>query len=1569
MIPGGIAGKLGNRYEAKWLVRSLMDVIADKAHWLNFESVETEYQGFEFAIARGDITEWHQTKVNAPKGNWTINALKKEGVLKAFANRLSADENAHCFFVSQDNAKDFRTLTEKARISNSHEQYAKILSGNQNDHFEQLKKEWQQSEKVVFDWLKRSHVEIIPERGLDSFIESHGDLYFQSGGKAAFPNLRDILENNFNKTLTAESARNAIKSQEVLKFKEWAFDPTIQQRLKDETEAYLQTYTPFGAGGETIARRQSGTLVDEILKSGGPRLVLLTGVAGSGKSGIVRSAIKQVRELKVPHLAFRVDQYLSCGTREELGKKLTGREESPVSTLKGTFPNTPSILFIDQVDAISEVSGRDGQVKEVIFRLITDAYNFGGVRIVVVCRTFDLDSDPRLKGLKEANRTKQIDVPLFDWKADVEPLLKNKGVDAALLNEPQRQLLRLPINLAVFLEIDDPEFSFHSRSNLHEKLIEKKQRIISKERKTPWSLVQPLSAMCDWMSQRQELSAPISVMDAYPNAVDILTSEGLIISSRGQVNFFHESFFDHVYARAFVNHDQSLVDLLTATEQHLFRRTQVRQILEALRQNDINRYLIELSSVLSCNDIRFHIKTAICHWLSSIDKPIEQEFEIISRFDKRIRKFHRFFRHIRIAICQAWNSVFKPSEKEFETIPRFDKRSGEFHQLFRSAVLSTHAWFDLLNKKSWIRKQIDGEDQDRTEAVLWWLHNIAGKRPGEVASLMRSWWGGDPERAERLLNWFGFVRRSKPDDDLFHLCDEIINSHPNCLFQERGRDRIRMLLHTWVKKPLERSGQILHSLFEAWFALNPGRNPFERDELKAIDIHSLSELAKKAPQAFLQGTTDAIARSIDMVIAEGKTGGNWYSFNYRTYSGHRFGFDEFLGMYRSALKKVVLEAPETATIYLGKLDPHKHQCLMHLHLKAIQANSTYFGNRLPALVTNEMIFDAGWDGADWLSFAHACHEAFPHLSSGEKKILEQAILDHTPEIDLAIRVLREINQKGETEQFWTNKHIIYHLNRSGYEQWCILETIGEKLLSSIALSRLHQLRRKFPKTKIAKPKHMEVYSVGSPIKRAQCGRMKDHHWLSAIERYDSDEDRRYGRDFIDGGARQLAIELQEATKKKPARFSDLSLKIPDIAHHSYIEHILWGLAETEASSDESLAQAVKRAHQHPEKPFGSDIARLMERHPHIAGDSEIFEILIWYALNGEADESEDLDGKNIERETITIDSLIQRGGSLHIRGINGARGRAWEALGSVLWQVPEAENRVWETIEIALEKEALISVRCCMMKPLTPLFNMNKERFSDSIRRLIILPDGTPHQYDARRLSPLITHAGIHLFPYIFHWLPELADELATELLESRDETKELIGAWLVFCESFGNDAYIDKADKLASASVDHRGLLANVTGDAIKWAENGHRVEALLKEFFFDEDVQVRKHSADAFRNVRAEEVELYQELAAVFLKSPAFVDNGSAVLHMLEDATCDVLDLVIDATQQVITDIMEKRDQQGDRRGTDLYQLQDLLKREYTSSESNAEARKKILDLIDLMLSREIYGVESIVTTHDRW
>lgn len=103
--------------------------------------------------------------------------------------------------------------------------------------------------------------------------------------------------------------------------------------------------------------------------------------------------------------------------------------------------------------------------------------------------------------------------------------------------------------------------------------------------------------------------------------------------------------------------------LLTSTEQHFFRRTQIRQILDVLRQGDLDRYLNELRIIFSSHQVRFHIKSAGSQGLSSIEAPTPQEFEIISSLDN-------------------------PMEP--------------FNQIVRNSLLSTHNWFDLLNKKRWV---------------------------------------------------------------------------------------------------------------------------------------------------------------------------------------------------------------------------------------------------------------------------------------------------------------------------------------------------------------------------------------------------------------------------------------------------------------------------------------------------------------------------------------------------------------------------------------------------------------------------------------------------------------------------------------------------------------------------------------------------------------------------------------------------------------------------------------------------------------------------------------------------
>ena len=832
-ITGGIPNKLGNRYEAKWLVRQLLDVIADKADWLRFEGITSEFAGFEFAVRRGNIIEWHQTKNSAPSGNWTINALKRENVLAAFKTRLESSSYDRCVFVSQDPAKDLQRLAGKAKIANNLAEFTQALSSSEKDKFEQLMEAWEVKDVAAYDGLKRCDFQTLPEAELNGIIASYGDLYFLASSSSLFSILRDYAEGRFNTVLTTELVRREIRDTGTLTLKDWSLEPTLRERLRSETDEYLRTYSPFGAGGSTIPRRQTSELCAAIEGHDYATVVLITGIAGSGKSGLIRVFIHRLRELGVAHLALRVDHHLNRGSPQEIGQAITGRQESPVATLKGLEPERLSVLIVDQVDAVSEVAGRSGTVKEAVLRMVDDARHFKTVCLILVCRSFDFDNDPRLKTLRQESGIVEIEVPLLTWDDEVSPFLAEKGIDATLLSPTQKDLLQLPLNLGIFFEVAGEGKPFASRNDLFQTLIDRKDRLVRKNRSIAWGVLEPLTALASWMSDRQQLNAPEAVLDRFPDARDILASEGLIVRSRNGVNFFHESFFDYVYARSFVFGGQTLMHLLTSTEQHLFRRTQVRQILETMRQSDLARYYHEVESVLMSSHVRYHIKAAV---------------------------------------AQGLGSLSDPSETERNIILRLDDNAEAFRPLVRYALLSSTGWFDRLHQDGWVHGVLTDDSDERRQSVLWWLSNIAGQRPSEVADLMEKWWGNDPERGKQLLNWFGFVKRQIPDHSLVSLCEKVIRSRPAGLFETGGPNRREMVLATWAEKIPDEGWPILKALFDTWFDAHPGRHPFEQDELRELDMYSLRQIAEKSPTAFIKGTIDALLRSIEEVNRREETG-------------------------------------------------------------------------------------------------------------------------------------------------------------------------------------------------------------------------------------------------------------------------------------------------------------------------------------------------------------------------------------------------------------------------------------------------------------------------------------------------------------------------------------------------------------------------------------------------------------------------------------------------------------------------------------------------------------------------
>ncbi|MCA3654643.1 MAG: ATP-binding protein [Methylobacterium sp.] len=293
--------------------------------------------------------------------------------------------------------------------------------------------------------------------------------------------------------------------------------------MRDATATYLDSYIPFGAGKEVIPRQEAEQLATKCLDSNGPTVLLLTGVAGAGKSGVIRELIARLSSASAPHLAFRVDRHLECKSPQSFGKAITNREESPVATLKGTSADRRSVLIVDQVDAVSEISGRNGATKQAVLRLVDDARNFGNVVVVICCRTFDLENDERLKALRDSLGVEHVDVQLLDWEANVKPLLKTKAIATDLFSENQIELLRLPLNLALFIETYDPKSPFFtSRSELFRRLLEKKRISIEADRSIAWGLIQPISRLAEWMSEQQRLDGPETILSPFARALSIL---------------------------------------------------------------------------------------------------------------------------------------------------------------------------------------------------------------------------------------------------------------------------------------------------------------------------------------------------------------------------------------------------------------------------------------------------------------------------------------------------------------------------------------------------------------------------------------------------------------------------------------------------------------------------------------------------------------------------------------------------------------------------------------------------------------------------------------------------------------------------------------------------------------------------------------------------------------------------------------------------------------------------------------------------------------------------------------
>lgn len=640
-LPGGGADKAGNAYELLWTCDCLTRILRGRAQRIRLEPVGVEGQGVEFWLEVDGRREYHQAKrQQAGKGHWTIADLA--GVLTNFKGHLDRDPECICVFVSTEAAAGLRQLVERAVGAQSSEEFRRefLQAKDVADDFSRLKGQWACSDEDGWALLRRIRVETLGHSRLNDEVETTlSQLTAGNGEEIAAVLIKHVLD-NIHQTLD-EASLWQVLTKLGHHPTDWAKNESAVLAVNAQVERYLEAETSYIP---VLERTETEVVFEAFTKEAPNRIVFLTGDAGTGKSGVVAAVVRRFRDKGWPVLPFRLDRVEPVTTPQQLGEQLS-LPTSPVAVLNGIAGGGNCLLVVDQLDAVSQVSGRNPQFFECFSRLLVESRVCVGMRVLVVCRGFDLQNDSRLRQLVQTKpEPLKIEVGRLGQEV-VRDAVSALGLQANSFSQTQLDLLSVPLHLVLLANVvrDDLSraFAFQNVMDLYDGFWARKRADLEmRGRGGDWGRI--ISTLTDTMSRRQTLSVPEGALIVYERDVQAMVSEHVLRQDGYRLSFFHEGFFDYAFARLFTG---GVEDLVLDGEQHLFRRGQLRQVLRYRHDRDHDRFCQDVAWLLRDGRVRFHLRQTAILVLSELVDPGDAEWTLLEQLltsaDTRFQRWGR----------------------------------------------------------------------------------------------------------------------------------------------------------------------------------------------------------------------------------------------------------------------------------------------------------------------------------------------------------------------------------------------------------------------------------------------------------------------------------------------------------------------------------------------------------------------------------------------------------------------------------------------------------------------------------------------------------------------------------------------------------------------------------------------------------------------------------------------------------------------------------------------------------------------------------------------------------------
>ncbi|MFF2962500.1 hypothetical protein ACFVT1_27020 [Streptomyces sp. NPDC057963] len=694
--PGGETDEFGNCFEGAWTIRHALYVLLGMGTSISLEPGGPLGDGVGFVYRHNGESEAHQVKrQNRNANSWSVASLHDKGVWGHLRSHVAAGRTFR--FVSALPARAIDELADRARRCDDVASFeGEWLTDELRGPFDALASgDIYGSATTAWRMLRGLRVERRDERDLVLTNAVSAEQVLRGApGRLAAVGLGQLLLDNLGTTLDA-GALTARLAPYGLRRVGRVDGVAVSDAVRRVTSRWAATVerellTP------TIPREEAVRLIEEV-RVDTRQFILLTGAAGGGKSAVLHQVFTALDDAATPVLAFRLDRLDSFDSTHALGQRI-GLDISPVGALGAMADGRPCVLVVDQLDAVSMASGRIPLAFDAVADLVDEAMAHPGMRVVLACRAFDAEADHRIRLLAAPDHCARVAVGSLS-DPQVDAAVTGMGLDASRLTATQRALLRSPLHLVLLAEVAEQEeaLSFHTTRQLFDAFWNTKRQDCERRRPSV-RFHEAVSAVAGAMSARQRLFVPYSMLDTDDLAAsrEILVSEHVCVRDGRQLAFFHESFFDYAFARDWLRRDESLVAFLTAGEQELFRRGQLRQVLDHLRDLDPERFAEDVEALLTSPEVRYHLKDLTLAVLRALDVPTATEWGAVARV--------------------------------LDTRPAFrDHLIG---------VVGTPAWFRRADAEAVVESWLASADTREQDRAVQLLMSVVGALPDRVARLL-----------------------------------------------------------------------------------------------------------------------------------------------------------------------------------------------------------------------------------------------------------------------------------------------------------------------------------------------------------------------------------------------------------------------------------------------------------------------------------------------------------------------------------------------------------------------------------------------------------------------------------------------------------------------------------------------------------------------------------------------------------------------------------------------------------------------------------------------------------------